>query len=73
MRRAFAQASARNMFGLDTLGQPSEEFRRTAITMWVVGSALTLGVIGLGVFLALRAGRGAERIATKYIEAKHGD
>jgi len=53
------------LFGLDETGIPA-----TYVAMWVVGTAITLGVIVLGVVLAIHAGRGVERVATKYIERK---
>lgn len=40
------------LFGLDETGIPA-----TYVAMWVVGTAITLGVIVLGVVLAVRASR----------------
>jgi len=56
------------IFGLGGDGMPGTG---TVVTMWVVGTAFTLGIIALGVFLTIRAGRGVERISTKYIEKKY--
>ncbi len=54
------------LFGLDEDGVPAG-----FIVLWIAGAAITLGVIALGVVLAVRAGRGVERVTTKYIERKY--
>jgi hypothetical protein len=47
---------APNLFGLSEFGA-QEELPTDVVAMWAVGSALTLGVLSLGVFLAVRAKR----------------
>jgi hypothetical protein len=58
----FGESGPNQMFGLGAEGIPSAE---SLVAMWVVGTTITLGLIALGVFLAVSTGRAAKRIATK--------